>query len=116
MKTAPAANRFATGKPVASVGVNHAREALQQLAEAVPKAPLYSQEDIARMIVREHSLSSRVSSNALAAVEKPKPNDINKTFLEGTIRSVESHNRREEVAQCWREREMLDKVTPDTRY
>jgi hypothetical protein len=35
--------------------------------------------------------------------------------LEGTIRSVESHNRREEVAQCWREREMLDKVTPDTR-
>eukprot|EP01036_Dinobryon_divergens_P026040 gene26043-34642_t len=35
--------------------------------------------------------------------------DINKLFLANTIRSVESHNKREEEADCWRQHEMLYK-------
>jgi hypothetical protein len=36
--------------------------------------------------------------------------DINKTFLANTIKSIESHNRREETADCWRQHELQEKV------
>jgi hypothetical protein len=36
--------------------------------------------------------------------------DINKTFLKNTIRNIESHNRREETADCWRQHELQQQV------
>lgn len=36
-------------------------------------------------------------------------NDINKTYLSNTILSIESHNRREEESDCWRQLKMVRK-------
>jgi hypothetical protein len=40
-------------------------------------------------------------------------NDINKTYLSNTILSIESHNRREEEADCWRQLKMVRKNVQD---
>lgn len=37
-------------------------------------------------------------------------NDINKVYLSNTILSVESHNRREEESDCWRENKMIKRA------
>jgi hypothetical protein len=34
---------------------------------------------------------------------------VNKAFLANTIRSVESHNRREETEDCWRQHDLMKK-------
>jgi hypothetical protein len=68
---------------------------LHSVADSVPRAPQYSDEDIARMIVSEHSRSALNHDDLYSFERESRPKDINKTFLEGTLRSVESHNRRE---------------------
>ena len=40
--------------------------------------------------------------------------DINKMFLANTIQCVESHNRREQEVDCWRQHKLLEKITEIT--
>jgi hypothetical protein len=40
-------------------------------------------------------------------------NDINKVYLSNTILSIESHNRREEQSDCWRQHKMMKKLKND---
>ena len=39
--------------------------------------------------------------------------DINKMFLANTIQCVESHNRREQEVDCWRQHKLLEKIRAD---
>ncbi len=41
---------------------------------------------------------------------------INKVFLANTILSVEAHNRREEISECWRQRDLLSKLDKSSKY
>ncbi|KAE9095875.1 hypothetical protein PF010_g16540 [Phytophthora fragariae] len=64
--------------------------------------------EIARQIA---ALRPRVegSKGVMAYLDKPpsdKRADVNKTFLASTIRSVDSHNRRQEEDKCWTLRRM----------
>ncbi|KAE9044429.1 hypothetical protein PR003_g2992 [Phytophthora rubi] len=64
--------------------------------------------EIARQIA---ALRPRVegSRGVMAYLDKPpsdKRADVNKTFLASTIRSVDSHNRRQEEDKCWTLRRM----------
>ncbi|KAI9917005.1 hypothetical protein PsorP6_017198 [Peronosclerospora sorghi] len=47
--------------------------------------------------------------------DKGKPSDVNKTFLASTIRSVTSHNQRQEEDQCWTLRRMERKLSKRRR-
>lgn len=40
---------------------------------------------------------------------------VNKQFLLNTISNTESHNRREEISDCWREHDLLDRATNGKR-
>ena len=39
--------------------------------------------------------------------------DINKLYLSNTIQSVESHNRREQEVDCWRQHNLHAKIRAD---
>ena len=63
---------------------------------------VYSNEKIAELIAKEAAMfttktSSSSSYDFINNNDKPRVKDINKTFLGNTIRSVNSHNRREVI-------------------
>mmetsp|Transcript_20058 Transcript_20058/g.28822 ORF Transcript_20058/g.28822 Transcript_20058/m.28822 type:complete len:235 (+) Transcript_20058:59-763(+) len=100
-------------------------EAVWAKMASVPTAPIVSDEYVAQLLAAESSkrmeLSKRVG--VLAAftgnATVGKGAEINKTFLANTIRGVESHNRREECADCWRQHDMMKKAkthTSSTRH
>ncbi len=60
------------------------------LSDAIPKAPTYSDDEIARLIMREYA-SVRPSTPIALPIVK----EINKVYLANTINSVEAHNKRE---------------------
>lgn len=39
--------------------------------------------------------------------------NINKVYLSNTIQSIESHNRREEESDCWRQQKLVKRVRDD---
>ena len=47
-------------------------------------------------------------------MSRKRPGDINKTYLSNTIIGVESHNRREQETDCWRQLKLLKKIEEGT--
>ena len=70
------------------------------IADAVPKAPNYSDDEVANLILKDYAKLRQQSSSLAASVPTPAsaypiPREINKLYLANTIQSVESHNKRE---------------------
>lgn len=83
--------------------------AYYKLAAAVPKAPdTLTNDDVVAQLMREMraTKSSSISPSSLLVQQQQPPVEVNKLYLANTIRSVEAHNRREEVEDCWREHKM----------
>ena len=69
---------------------------------------MYSDDYIAELLRRE--ASNRYGTASVASSRGPPTvKSINKTFLANTILSTEAHNRREEIADCWRQHDMMKK-------
>lgn len=87
-------------------GRTRADDIAQQM-NVVPNVPSVDTEYVAKILAEEASRRKRsYESIGIAAYTRPLPStapkEVNKTFLSNTIRGVDSHNRREQIDDCWR--------------
>lgn len=68
----------------------------------VPSAPIISDEYVAQLLLKEASHHSK----PMLLNNKETGGEINKLYLSNLIKNVDSHNKREEVADCWRQHDM----------
>ena len=61
------------------------------IADAVPKAPMYVDDEVANLILRDYAKLKQPMVEKIPVVSR----EINKVYLVNTIHSVESHNKRE---------------------
>eukprot|EP01032_Pedospumella_encystans_P007917 gene7917-9436_t len=69
-------------------------------------------EEVEELGARDYLLKHNPSSLLNGGSER-RVTELNKTFLKNTIRSVESHNRREHVDSAWRQHKLLKRLDHD---
>eukprot|EP00598_Pedospumella_elongata_P016136 CAMPEP_0185014454 /NCGR_PEP_ID=MMETSP1098-20130426/99326_1 /TAXON_ID=89044 /ORGANISM="Spumella elongata, Strain CCAP 955/1" /LENGTH=363 /DNA_ID=CAMNT_0027543543 /DNA_START=67 /DNA_END=1158 /DNA_ORIENTATION=- len=69
-------------------------------------------EEVEELGARDYLLKHNPSSLLNGGSER-RVTELNKTFLKNTIRSVESHNRREQVDSAWRQHKLLKRLDHD---
>lgn len=86
---------------------------VSRIMESVPKAPLIDDAYVSRALMEEAARRKRRAQEiGISAYLAPEQGTLklNKQFLGNMIRDVESHNRREEVDDCWRQNDMIKKA------
>ncbi|OQR90109.1 hypothetical protein THRCLA_09433 [Thraustotheca clavata] len=88
-------------------------ERVARAMERCKAPPAFSDEEVAEQLRREALLRrERVKEHGVLAYGLPvvPSQNINKGFLLNTIKSVDSHNKRQEIDECWRKRELEHRV------
>jgi len=102
---------------MSSSGRTRADEIVKQM-KVVPTAPCVDTEYVAKLLADEASRRRQSSESiGITAYTRPLPStapkEVNKTFLSNTIRGVDSHNRREQIDDCWRAHRLNAKLDDD---